>query len=433
MQWLPNMVLHLLGCAFLSIVSWLITGGSLVAVAVVLATYLAMPSNWVFSGPAIAYLGLSERYLSRLGSSASYLGLATGTVLDQTWLLGLGAAAAAVGVLSGQFARQSLFFCVPILSVVLLDARPIMFLVLGVAAAILVGRRHVWDGLHHTALRWKLYRTRTKQGVHVQRMMLGFFRWNLRGRVSLRAVAFRLMERDPTRTVFWYPELFLCGVIVFVVPFEHSLPLGLALVPPVILYLVTLTERFNHLGEAYRYMEYNLYFLMPLVVGLSFSANSWQLIFLYMYLLFCVAIIVLRYTVRVVLPKGQNSPRDEIAEFVQETGIEGAAVIFPVSMRLGADLVALREEWKTFWWQPGIISEQIYDEYIEEYPFLKRNWQPLAARHGVTHIICDKRQDEKMKDWKYDFSREEKIAENENFVAYRVRTVEQEPQEMSVA
>ena len=151
MQWLPNMVLHLLGCAFLSIVSWLITGGSLVAVAVVLATYLAMPSNWVFSGPAIAYLGLSERYLARLSSSASYLGLAAGTVLDQTWLLGLGAAAAALGVLSGQFARQSLFFCVPILSVVLVDARPVMFLVLGVAAAILVGRRHVWDGLRHTA------------------------------------------------------------------------------------------------------------------------------------------------------------------------------------------------------------------------------------------------------------------------------------------
>ena len=220
--------------------------------------------------------------------------------------------------------------------------------------------------------------------------------------------------------------------MVFVVPFEHSLPLGVALVPPVILYLVTLTERFNHLGEAYRYMEYNLYFLIPLVVGLSFSASSSQLIFLYMYLVFCVAIIMLRYTVQIVLAKGRNSPRDGIAQFVQETGIEGAAVIFPVSMRLGADLVALREDWRTFWWQPGIISEQIYDEYIEEYPFLKINWRPLAVRHGVTHIICDKRHDEKMKEWKYDFSREEKISENENFVAYRVRTVEQDPQEMSV-
>ena len=430
--WLPNLVLHLLGSVFFVVVSWLITGGSLVLVAVALATYLVMPSNWVFSGPAVTYLGLSPRYLARLASSAAYLGLTVGTVFDWMWLLGVGAVLAALGVLTAQFARQSLFFCVPLLSLVLLDPRPIVFLLLGVVMAVIIGRRHVWEGLRHTALRWRLYRSRTKQSAHVQRMMLGFFRWNLRGRVSLRAVAFRLMERDPTRTVFWYPELFLCGVIVFVVPFEHSLPLGLALVPPVMLYLVTLTERFNHLGEAYRYIEYSLCFLLPLEVGLSFSVSSWQFIFLDVYIVFCIAIIVLRYTVQIVLHNDQNPPRDEITQFVQETGIEGEAVIFPVSMRLGADLVARRENWRTFWWQPGIISDGIYDEYIEEYPFLKKNWRPLAARHGVTHIICDKRQDEKMKDWKYDFSREEKIAENENFVAYRVRRVEQEPQDIGV-
>ena len=32
-----------------------------------------------------------------------------------------------------------------------------------------------------------------------------------------------------------------------------------------------------------------------------------------------------------------------------------------------------------------------------------------------------------MKDWSYDFSKERKIAENENFVAYEVRSVMQEP------
>ena len=96
-------------------------------------------------------------------------------------------------------------------------------------------------------------------------------------------------------------------------------------------------------------------------------------------------------------------------------------------MRLGEDLVARREDWRTFWWQPGTISDQIYDEYIEEYPFLRRDWRPLACRHGVTHIFVDKRQDEGMKDWKYDFSNEKKIAENENFVAYEVRSVTHDP------
>ena len=241
------------------------------------------------------------------------------------------------------------------------------------------------------------------------------------------------MEKDPTRSVFWYPELFVVCAIVIVAPFEHSLPLGLALLPPVMLYLLTLTECFNHLGEAYRYIEYNLFFLVPVMIGLSFNGDAPQFIVLYVYVAFCLAVILLRYAAQMVLQSRQDPAQDEISRFVQETGIEGPAVIFPVSMRLGADLVARREDWKTFWWQPGTISEQIYDEYIEEYPFLKRDWRPLAARHGVTHIICDKRQDEKMKDWQYDFSREEKIAENGNFVAYRVRTTEEEPQNMGVA
>ena len=46
---------------------------------------------------------------------------------------------------------------------------------------------------------------------------------------------------------------------------------------------------------------------------------------------------------------------------------------------------------------------------------------------GVTHIVVDKRQDSEMKDWSYDFSEERKIAENENFVAYEVRSVTREP------
>ena len=116
-----------------------------------------------------------------------------------------------------------------------------------------------------------------------------------------------------------------------------------------------------------------------------------------------------------------------VSEFISETKIDGSAVVLPVSMRFGIDLVARRDDWRSFWWQPEIISEYIYDEYIEEYPFLKRNWKPLAERYGVTHIMVDKWQDEEMKDWEYDFSEERKIAENEKFVAYEVRSVTGEP------
>ncbi len=425
--WLPNMIQHVLGTAFLVVVSWLMSGGSAVAVAVTLAIYLMMPSMWVFSGPAIAYLGLSERYLARLSSAGAYLGLATGTVLDQVWLLGIGAALAALAVLSAQFARQALFFCVPLLSLVLLDARPILFLLLGVALALLIGRRHLWDGLCSTALRWRLYRTRTKQSTHVRRTMLGLFRWDFRGRITPKRIVYDLMEKDPTRSIFWYPELFLVFPIVVMASISHTGSLVLALLPPLALYCLTLTERFNHLGEAYRYIEYNFSFLVPVVIGLSFAGDTWQLVGLSACVLFSLSVILLRYAHQLWSRIGRSPPQDEISAFVEHTGINGRATVFLVSMRLGADLIARHEDWKSFWWQPGSISDQIYDEYIEEYPFLKRDWRPLARRHAATHIICDKRQDSEMKDWSYDFSEERKIAENENFVAYEVRSVTQEP------
>lgn len=421
--WLPNFVLHLAGAVFLMVVAWLISDGSLLATGLALAIWVTMPGAWVFSGAAIAYLGLSERYLSRLACSGGYLGLAAGTVLDESWLLAVGLVMSVLGLLSGQFARQALLFCVPVLSLVLLDARPVLLLLAAVALALLVGRRHQWDGLRHTALRWRLYRTRTKQSAHVRRAMLGYFRWDFRRGISPKRIVLNLMEKDPTRNAFWYPELLLSCAIPALVPFQEHGPFLLALIPPVLLYLLTLTERFNHLGEAYRYLEYNLTFLIPVLIGLSFVENSWWIAGLAVYGVFVLAIILLQYRIQLARRHGRNFPHDEISSFLEITNIEEPAVVFPVSMRLGADLVVRREDWKTFWWQPGSISDGIYDDYIEEYPFLKRDWRPLAERHGATHIFVDKRQDERMKDWRYDFSRERKIAEDEKFVAYEVRSV----------
>jgi len=381
---------------------------------------------WMFVGPGIVYLGLSERYLARLATSGAYFGLAAGTILNETWLLGVGTVMTILAILTAQFSRQALFFCVPLLCLVLQDARPLLFLGVGVGFALLIGGRYLRDGLRDTAVRWRLYRTHTKQSAYVRSGLLGFFRWDLQGHISIKRIVFNLMEKDPTRSVFWYPELLLTLPIVMMTSMIHANALALALLPPLVLYSLTLTERFNHLGEAYRYIEYNLSFFVPVLIGLAFAGDAWQIVCLSAYALFSLSFILVRYVHWVRSQGGRNLPKDEISAFVECTGINGPATIFPVSMRLGPDLVARRDDWKSFWWQPGTISDQIYDEYVEEYPLLKREWRPLAARHGVTHIFVDKRQDEVMKDWRYDFSDEEKIAENEHFVVYAVRSVAQD-------
>ena len=250
---------------------------------------------------------------------------------------------AALALLSAQLARQALFFCVPLLSLVLLDARPVLFLLLGVALALLIGRRHLWDGICSTALRWHLYRTRTKQSAHVRRTMLGLFRWDFRGRITPKWIVYNLMEKDPTRSIFWYPELFLVFPIIVMASISHTGSLVLALLPPLALYWLTLTERFNHLGEACRYIEYNLSFLVPVVIGLLFAGDTWQLVGLSACALFPLSVILFRYAHQLRSHIGRSPPRDEISEFVEQTGIDSQATVFPVSMRLGADLIARHE------------------------------------------------------------------------------------------
>lgn len=426
--WLPNMIFHLLGAAFMVSVSWWITDGSILATVVTVAVYLAVPSFWIFDGNDILYLGLSPRYLARLTSSAAYLGLATGTVLDQTWLLALGAGMATLAVLSAHFARQALFFCVPLLSLVLLDIRPLAWLVLSVFLALGIGRQYFWDGLRHMIPKWRVHRTLIRKGAYVRNGMLGFFRWEVQGRPLWKVIARNSLEKDPTRILFLCPELFLAWLILATTSSPHTQAFALALLPPALLYLLTLTERFSHLGQAYRYVEYNLAFLAPVVAGLFFIGDLSQILILAAYLVASFFLVALRYWLRLRGLRGLDPPTDEISRFIEETRIAGPAVVLPVSMMLGAALVARREDWKTFWWQPGVVSEGTYSDYMEEFPFLKREWHGLAARHGATHIMCDKWQDTHMKDWRYDFSGEEIIAENERFVAYRIRSTMELPE-----
>jgi hypothetical protein len=426
--WLPNLTLHGIAVVLLGAVAWALGSGSLLVLSVVFAVYLITPGQWIFVGPSIAYLGLSERYFGRLTCSLAYFGLGAGTVFGSPWLSVIGTLFAILAMMSSIFARQALLFGVPLLSLVLLDVRPLLLISIALALSLVFGGAHFWDGLRHTVIQWRMYRSHTKRSPNVRKAMVGFFRWQMSGDRSLwRKVASNLWQKDPTRIFFWYPELFFAGFLVATTQDATMIQLSLCLLPPIFIYLVTLSERFNHLGEAYRYIEYCLTFTVPVLAALAYDRSVQHLVALIIFFLLSTILVAIRYILQLRSLKTNTLEGDAISEFIEETGITGSAVIFPVSMRLGADLVARRGDWKSFWWQPGIISEQIYSEYIEEYPFLSRNWRSLAQRHGVTHIICDKRHDSKLKSWQYDFSDVEKIAENNSFVAYRVSQVTTQP------
>ena len=248
--------------------------------------------------------------------------------------------------------------------------------------------------------------------------MLGFFSWGPRTGSQIKYIMRNLMDKDPTRVVFMYPELFFVVVIVFSLSMQANLDYWVILGAPIFLYLLTLTEDFNHLGEAYRYLEYSFTFLIPSFVALHYHSVFSSIIQLTVFMILALSYIGFRCLYKI-NKLGHEKPFDQLSEFLDNLEINEPAVIFPVNMRLGADIVARKTNWKSFWWQPGIISEKIYTDYIEEYPFLKKNWKPLAQSHGVTHIICSKNTLKELSTWHYDFSDQEIIAEDNEYIAYK--------------
>jgi len=116
---------------------------------------------------------------------------------------------------------------------------------------------------------------------------------------------------------------------------------------------------------------------------------------------------------------GHKTPpvNDALRQFLTEAEINEDDIVFPVSMRLGADIVA-RVNCHSFWWQPGGITDpDMYEEYLHEYPYLSTNWRLLAERHGVTKIVVDDAALEKFIDV-YDFSNLQVIAKSHGYTAY---------------
>lgn len=387
------------------------------------ALFLVSTSNLIFDGPAIAYIKLSERLLARLACGAHLMLLVVGTTWDDALSLALAVAAGALSLVASIFARQAIVFTAPLLALMLWSPLPLAVAAVSFALALALSRDHFLRGMRHTVLQWKLYKTLTKPQRWVRSMLSTFLSLReLRAAGTLRRGVWTAIHREPVRLVAFYPELILLGGLLVFTPSLGELRWALfaPVIASLVIYALTSTEAFNHLGESYRYLEYNLYFLLPLAAAVAVVESAAGvrngLLALYvahtglMWVAFqFVAIPHLR-----IYPKS-----DQLAEFVARSGIPPDAVVFPVSIATGADLCA-RSTLRSFWYQPGVISTDLYENYFEEFPFLKRDYRALFRRHQVTHVVCSKTALGVMDTWTYDFSPLRKIAEDEGYVAYAV-------------
>lgn len=425
-QWLPNLLLWTAGIAGFAAYSDLAARPLLHvpanAVLLSLAFLLLVPTALVFQGPAIAYLKLSERLLGRFATGFVVLLLTVGTLAQDTSSLVGAAVVVAVALVSSIFSRQALVMGLPLLALAWWDWRPLAVLVGGTVLALLLARERFVEGVRHTWLQIsRIYPQLTKSSKHVTPVLSSFagpaeLLRLVRTPTELRAA---LLGREPSRALIMYPELVVLIVLLAASGEGHAWHWGAPVATFGLLYLATSTARLNHLGEAYRYLEFGLFLLAPLEIAILVRTwPTWAKIALLLGLATWSVALLTRLVLRGAWLR-ELPDRDMLGEFLAGLSLVSGDVVFPVAMRLGADVCARLEGVRSFWWQPGIVAEPIYEEFIEEYPYLKREFRPLFDRYGVTHVVCDKAALERL-DWSYDFSALAPAAENEHYVAFVV-------------
>src|SRR5439155_12551357 len=82
-------------------------------------------------------------------------------------------------------------------------------------------------------------------------------------------------HREPLRALLMYPEIVVAATLLVIRRDVLGWHWAAPLVVFTVLYLATATQRLNHFGEAYRYLEYGLVLVVPFELALL--VQSWPI------------------------------------------------------------------------------------------------------------------------------------------------------------
>lgn len=368
------------------------------ALAVSLFVFFAMPTNWTFVGPGIAYFTLSARYFARIATGAFFLFATIGSVYGDPLSLVLAVLSAAIALLAAMFARQALLFITPLMAVLSLDPIPMVLLLCGFALAFAVSPRDFPLSMRHTFIQWQLYPTLHKKSEVARAALVNYPNWIAlwRQRAGFAGFLKRILKAEPLHALVRQPEVVFALILAVTAfwsgeagPSSLAWAFTIPIVASIVVYLATTSPRLDHLGESYRYLEYALYFLVPMLIGLLWDrvepATVWA-----GYVWFGLLVGLTPLIAYWVLLRWNWPERDEMKELLDDLDLPQGAVVMPVGLQIAGNVCARRDDLKSFWYQPGLISEEIYQDYIEVWPFLKLDPTRIMLRHGVTHAIADK-------------------------------------------
>jgi hypothetical protein len=422
--YLPNLVLWMLSTGAAALYAQYVGAtllhhaGAAVGLSFVLL-FCTLASNLSSDMNGINYFSLSERLLARFACGLYYAALATAMTFGDAPSYVICVLAGAAAALSSLFSRQAVFFATPLVALITLDVTPILMMGLAAFAAFAVDGRYFTRGIRHMIGFSHQYNLRTKHSRYYKSGLSRFADWRLllRRGVALGVRLHEMESHEPTRVAFRYPELILLlGLWLFLD--IHIAPAVIALIAAtLIVYVVTSTQRFRHLGEANRYIEYNLFVLLPLTLATAASENEVPAVIWVAYAAW-LAFVIWRQWRR--WSHLRYPDHDRLKELLAPLRLEPTDTAFTVPMSLGAAVCA-RATCRALMYQGVAFTLELYDKFLEEAPFLKRDWKKLAREFDVTHIVAEKSYLVVMKDlvgWEYDFTGLPVLAESDAYIVY---------------
>ena len=425
-SFIPNLFIYVVSFLFFLIVSLNYLqinkiGNQIYFFAGFLLLQLLSIQNLVSAGPAIAYIKLSSRLLAKVACAFFVFFLFFHLEFNHQSCFFIASVFAAIGFLSGTFAAQFLlFFCI-LHCTFSMQFTALLILATGLLLSIILSLGYSIRSIKGMVKYWKIYFSRVKRSRYTAPVLSSLIDFkeiflNLKNK-KFKNILKHLYKREPTRALIYYPETIL---IIFFITFTNQdfIQLNTIYISVIVIYLVTSCRIFNFLGESYRYLEYGLFYLNPIALFLLFGLDNNNINNLFYFIGLIFYAIISSILINYFFGHTKQSITDNLTEFISKLNISKNEVVFPVSMRLGADIVA-RSDCKSFWWQPGGITDiQMYDDYLHEYPYLSLNWRKLCEKHKVDYIIVDKLAESRFED-RYNFSDLRVIHQDDYYKAYK--------------
>lgn len=423
---LPNLVLFTLSSGLFTaymgyVANNLLHVDSKLFVASACLFFFLSVTHLIFYYETYHYLGFSERLTGRITTASFILLTHFGTTYGDSFSLYIAPLAAAYGILSSKFSRQALVLIVPPASLLYFNWSPLLALLAGLALATLCSPRYLWWSIRihilHLVNYWEIsHNDEQVKAMLAARSLLDFkelyacFRKVIKREQPISTLySFAFLE--PFRTALFLPEIWLLLIIK-----PHAVANPFILMTGAVYLLVA--SKFRFIGEAFRYPEFVLYFLFPTLLAQSVLASGMGapvLAYFSLILLFSGATYykLSRHSMR-----DHRESNEALNEIVESGAFKGNEIVYPITLRVGADLFA-RVPCKTFWWQPGTITRHLFKEYCEENFYPKKDWDSLFERYEVTHVLCEKHLLAQL-NWEYDFSGVTLVTENNRYALYKV-------------